>query len=252
MVEQNRSGKTSSAAWEPLSRRYKIRATVAYRGAIPRSTRIVEDGVTALYGDSDEGHRLAPKWKVPPHVQFVNVPTYNAAGAMVMTPELGLKPDIKAVAAFIRRYGVFLDEAFFAKGAGGVEGQEDFDHFSRRQHLHRRAWTGDATAIEALRDISSMGLRIRFAPEGVALESRDLTGFIALLFSCDHRSGATGVCANPNCQAPYFLKQRNTQKFCERSSCTEYAQRQYALTWWRREGSRRRAKRAKLQRRSTK
>ena len=55
------------------------------------------------------------------------------------------------------------------------------------------------------------------------------------------------VCGNPECPAPYFLKKRATQRFCERGPCVEYGQRQHALNWWRRVGAKRRAERVKIQ-----
>lgn len=58
-------------------------------------------------------------------------------------------------------------------------------------------------------------------------------------------------CGNADCPTPYFLGRRIDQKFCERGDCTSYAQRQYALKWWRREGEKRRAKRKKVRRKST-
>ena len=48
-------------------------------------------------------------------------------------------------------------------------------------------------------------------------------------------------CRNPECVAPYFLARRKNQKYCELGACTEYAQRQYALTWWNKKGKKRRA-----------
>ena len=53
------------------------------------------------------------------------------------------------------------------------------------------------------------------------------------------------VCANPKCPAPYFLKARRTQRFCDRPGCIEYGQRQHKLEWWRRVGAKRRADRTK-------
>ena len=51
------------------------------------------------------------------------------------------------------------------------------------------------------------------------------------------------TCGNPSCPVPYFLARRRDQKYCERGDCTEYAQRQHALKWWRREGDKRRRRR---------
>jgi hypothetical protein len=53
-------------------------------------------------------------------------------------------------------------------------------------------------------------------------------------------------CGNPECPAHYFLAKRRTQKYCERGSCTAYAQRRYALSWWDKEGRKRRASSKKI------
>jgi hypothetical protein len=66
--------------------------------------------------------------------------------------------------------------------------------------------------------------------------------FIGIL----HRSARFARCQNPDCPAPYFLANRRSQKYCERGDCTAYAQRKYALKWWKDEGQkRRRTKRRK-------
>ncbi|HEV2022314.1 MAG TPA: hypothetical protein VGQ94_07270 [Terriglobales bacterium] len=52
------------------------------------------------------------------------------------------------------------------------------------------------------------------------------------------------TCGNPQCPAPYFLAKRETQRYCERGECTAYAQQQYALKWWDKEGWKRRAAKA--------
>ena len=54
-----------------------------------------------------------------------------------------------------------------------------------------------------------------------------------------------GVCGNPGCPAPYFLKKRKDNRHCEQGPCTAYAQQQHALKWWNKEGNKRRSKRAK-------
>ncbi len=52
------------------------------------------------------------------------------------------------------------------------------------------------------------------------------------------------ICADPECGL-YFLAKRKDQKFCGRGYCTAYAQRQYALKWWRDKGEKLRQKRKK-------
>jgi len=53
------------------------------------------------------------------------------------------------------------------------------------------------------------------------------------------------VCYNPWCAAPYFVAKRKTQKYCDRGDCTAFAQRQYALSWWRRKHDQEPSKRAR-------
>jgi hypothetical protein len=81
-----------------------------------------------------------------------------------------------------------------------------------------------------------------FKKGGIQITPDNLWTTICILFLRDHAAGRTGICANPSCAAPYFLKRRKTQKFCEAGVCTAYAQRQYANSWWQREGKARRAK----------
>jgi hypothetical protein len=50
------------------------------------------------------------------------------------------------------------------------------------------------------------------------------------------------ICGNPECGASHFLAKRKTQKYCERGPCTDYAQRQYARSWWNKEGQKRRSR----------
>lgn len=50
-------------------------------------------------------------------------------------------------------------------------------------------------------------------------------------------------CHNPDCPAPHFVARRKNQKYCERGDCTAFAQRQYALDWWKREHSSKKNKR---------
>jgi len=62
---------------------------------------------------------------------------------------------------------------------------------------------------------------------------KSVWSLICLLIVRDRAAGKTAVCANPECPAPYFLKSRKTQKICEAGDCVAWAQRNYALKWWR-------------------
>jgi hypothetical protein len=134
--------------------------------------------------------------------------------------------------------------------------REQLSDFMDAQRLLRRAWSGDGSVIdlniktELEEGFELLAFDVRRKGE-VLLETEDLWKFICFLFLLDETRGKTGVCANPNCPAPYFLKHRRTQKICEQGECVAWAQRQYALRWWNREGKGRRAKkRAKSHRRT--
>jgi len=65
-------------------------------------------------------------------------------------------------------------------------------------------------------------------------------------------AGRFARCQHPKCSLPLFVARRKGQKYCERGDCTAYAQSQYALKWWEREGKKRRAKKQKAKRRGKK
>jgi hypothetical protein len=64
-----------------------------------------------------------------------------------------------------------------------------------------------------------------------------------LAFGAVNRARRLAICSNPTCSVRYFLAKRRGQKYCERGDCTAYAQRQYALNWWKREHSSEKRKR---------
>jgi hypothetical protein len=63
-----------------------------------------------------------------------------------------------------------------------------------------------------------------------------------LLYLRDRTQGKTAFCANPDCLAPYFIRKRRTQKFCE-SGCVEYGARERAKKWWKLHGAEWRSRR---------
>lgn len=135
-------------------------------------------------------------------------------------------------------------------------------HFELAQILLREAWRGSAYVVDVfLKTELDDGFNLRAfdvlagrdtTPNHRAeifMETEDLWKFICFLFLLDWTRGRIGVCGNPECPAPYFLKKRSTQKVCELGPCSEWAQRQYALKWWNKEGRKRRAKKSAKPRR---
>jgi hypothetical protein len=130
------------------------------------------------------------------------------------------------------------------------------DLFLLRDQL-RRVWSPGTTLSERQR---ILGTWSQWQPQGF-----DKVGFQAWFPSIPlrrllphygnlHAQVVQGVlehlehltyCGNPDCLAPYFIARRSDQKYCERGDCTRYAQRQFSLDWWKREGSKRRTAKQK-------
>jgi len=84
--------------------------------------------------------------------------------------------------------------------------------------------------------------RIRVTAERIEIEPDHWWQTAFLLYLRDHLCGRTAFCANPDCLAPYFIRKRKTQKFCE-SGCVEYGARERAKKWWQLHGAEWRSRR---------
>lgn len=205
---------------------YPIRSVLRFAGRLPRETQVNAGHVVGTLGSE-----LADvsRWMEPPHKRLANLQTYDASGVPTTKPVSGLA-DAKAMEAFVRKYGVLWGRVDETSGRF----DEDAARFAVAQDLLRRAWMGDGDAIREIEGQVEDALEARpsVRPRGIELTTENLWSLICTLFLLDRASGKTGVCANPDCPAPYFLRKRKDQKFCERGGCTDYAQRQYALKWW--------------------
>ena len=255
--------------------RYRMKSVVRYHGWIPETTKCFDDyiRITVLLGQP----RRLTSWKVPPHVRLANMRTFDAQGNITMQPETGLKADPQEVESFVQRYGILRGEispedmrvedsdliaagvydddekwfAYFNTAEGRARlGQvplifrEGFPKFGEAQRLLRAAWSADVIArAEISVQLGEFKLE-PFDSEGIAVGTSSLWSFTCFLLMYDYRAGRIGICANPECPAPYFLKKRSTQKVCELGPCSEWAQRQYALKWWNKEGRKRRGKKS--------
>jgi hypothetical protein len=50
-----------------------------------------------------------------------------------------------------------------------------------------------------------------------------------------------GLCENPDCPAPYYVKSRKDRRSCSQEACKVFIQRRSALRWWHKKGKHRRA-----------
>ena len=131
----------------------------------------------------------------------------------------------EAVAAFVRRWGPIV--------APGLGDEHDLKVTRAFRDGLRAAWAGNKDAVARVQKnvanlratITVTGARVEIVPA-----EQWLTAY--LLFIQDQHAGKTAVCANPDCVAPYFIRKRRTQKFCEAGPCVGYGARQRSNKWW--------------------
>ena len=227
---------------------------------MPKQTQIVERHVIGTFGTQSADLRL---WREPPHRVFANLPRFDviASGKLALLDDTFRLPrrdaagnvlpelvEIGAMEAFVRKHGVF-------PGSDYADEIDRFDvdaaDFTDAQDTLRRAWAGDGDAMNEIESQVQYALEARafVKARGVEVIIGNLWGLIGVLFLVDHAAGKTGVCGNPECPAPYFLRKRKDQKYCERGKCSTYAQRKYALGWWERKGYDLRARKSKRSKR---
>lgn len=255
MVERSSSLMISSSRFE-IKGRFGVRYLFA-----PQNTRIDNGHVLGCYGERweiDEG-----LWSVMPHVKLANLPSRNPEGKWITTPDPGLQTDPKSVEQFVRTYGGFRaayvddegDEIFWKEGDCDGIFDQDIAEVAKRQQTLRQAWLcpagperhglmADDVQTSRVQDIVGWSFwrdhlfNVDMFPGGqcdeISLRTNDLWSLIGYLLVRDVVAKRIGVCANPDCPAPYYLKNRRNQQFCQSGSgsCTAYAQRQYALKWW--------------------
>jgi hypothetical protein len=238
---------------------YPIPAVLRFSGRAPNWTQIRGRHVVGTLGPLLTG---VGRWNEPPHQVFANLPRFDlvvtgatgildnpqgrdlrrdAAGNML--PEL---VELKAMEAFVKKHGVLCGQVDETTGRF----DEDAATFTDAQDTLRKAWSGDSEAINEIGGQTQDALVARpsIKARSVELTIDNLWSLICVLFLMDHAAGKTGVCGNPECPAPYFLRKRKDQKYCERGKCSAYAQRKYALGWWERKGYDLRAKRSRKRR----
>jgi hypothetical protein len=165
----------------------------------------------------------------------------------------------KAVEAFLSRWGELMArnkaDSLRLQPSSANSGQVPiFGSYSglepQLQNWLRAAWRGDRLALEFLHDSIGTHMKIvwRFRKGQIEVAADDLWSTICIRFLLDHAAGNTTICANPDCQSPYFIRKRSTQKYCEIGPCTKFAQKKSALRWWHRVGKKNRAKKAESRR----
>ena len=257
MVEQMEKSKTSSRRKQRIGAICKLQCVVRAVSRVPANTKLMTQhdvfdpiGGYEISGTISEQAQISAKWKVPPHRQFANLPQAPASTSGVQREVI----DPKAMLKFVNQYG-FLR----AKSLGGhrymqevkralpatqenMEAAREVPEIMANlvednpQGVLQYAWTAnDDFVIEQLSREAVGGLTVEVSAETgeVVITARDMWSLVCLLFLRDHAAGKTAICNNPDCPAPYFIRGRKTQKICEAGDCVSWAQRKYALKWWR-------------------
>jgi hypothetical protein len=266
MAAQQKPGMTLVIQGEP---QFTIRAGEwpEFRGQIyllsfrPQNVSVVGDQITGTL--SPNGFDKYP-WTTAPHVALANLPTFDAQKNFNMKPGDGLHLDAEAAAKFVRDYG-FLHNQVSSKDSGApgvyagdsagrrifrfldsvirstdsISVSESLANVAIAQQTLRKAWMGESSIADA--DTETVDITVNGYGK-LEIITTDLWKFISLLFLLYANAGKLGTCANPDCVAPYFIKKRRTQKFCEAGPCTAYAARQYTKQWWDSKGKKRRDK----------
>jgi hypothetical protein len=109
----------------------------------------------------------------------------------------------------------------------------------RFREVLRQAWSGDSTALQRVQALAQAGANLVAGKNGqIELIVVDLLEAACILFLRDLSAGRPGICANPQCPAPFFVRSRKNQKFCDVPACMVHSHRNSAYNYW----ARRRAK----------
>lgn len=251
MVVQRKQSKNSRIG-EKVKGAYAFRSIIKADWQLPidpeLASHVQQDLAGGLSGYSilakSGGVTVDPaRWRTPPHRVFVNLPVN-------ITPELGTEiVEPNALLGFSKRYGFLYNrsvnnrwvlevESSARHGDNGRYGSDEFQELigMKSQAVLRYAWkSGDNRVIEEIaKDIAgNLQSQVDISTGAAVIKVPDAWTLICMLFLRDHAAGKVAVCANPDCPAPYFLKSRKTQKICEAGECVAWAQRSYALKWWR-------------------
>jgi hypothetical protein len=184
-----------------------------------------------------------PRIEEPPHEAFANVQDDRAAGW-----------------AFYDRWGLIAESPITSEQLESFYRATSFPcpviDLERRDAL-RAAWRGEDRSESGLGEdyierCAGQWMKFSwvFKAGNAELVPEDLWSAICVLFLRDRAAGKTAVCENPDCPAPYFIRKRKTQKFCEAGPCVGYGARQRANKWWKAHGTEWRGKKSPRKKKS--
>jgi hypothetical protein len=239
MVKQQKTLKTSSE--------YRFRGLIRFTGRKVKLAEVHEGHVVGVLANEEVDFA---RWKELPHEAMANlrrdepsvrqfIKTYGRLAAPIgkvvtitqfrhpITDEPMESATGRAAQAFLSGHPESEREDAFA---------ESIDIFFTFVDSVRDSWNRQPEEAQFVKDHVDRHLRSSwsFKKSGeIEFAIDQLWSLICVLLLRDQADGKLGFCANPDCPAPYFRKKRATQKICEEGGCTAWAQRQYALRWWR-------------------
>jgi hypothetical protein len=168
------------------------------------------------------------RWKEPPHVVLANLPDapdptggmlqgQGSKEALARFVEWASGPGARVIEAFIKRYGPLFGNRYEGDVRRSPEFHQQVYAFNQLRETLQRAWAGEAAAIKTIRGLRVLRpqpVLLTVDENGLVVQVTKLEHFISLLFLRDCKNGVTCVCANPDCPARYFLRERAGQQFC--------------------------------------
>jgi hypothetical protein len=191
-------------------RYYAAQACIRYYGPTAENVRIEAGHVYATVGQPVDG---TPRWKAPhEYLASLDLADWQADRVIRFTMRFGpLAPRHDTSRKPLRKIESSADRGSFEPGDLIWV---DTGQFVSLQRLLREAWRGDHGALDEVATALPADLDLEARPEGLELIARDLWTLIRLLFLRDYASGKVKLCANPDCETPYFLVARRGQKYC--------------------------------------
>ena len=204
---------------------------------------------------------LKPKAVASAGGQLVIVPGSEPVTPRLVHVELAnLRDDDKTAARFLWAHGPLLVEEKYRLSNTGAQGylvgpvaeainplletypNADFYLHTRellmeRSWLLRHAWDGNRNAVSTLEQYLDSATGLHFQKGSICITARSAWTVAVIMFLYDYSRNRIARCENPDCPAPYFIRKRNTQKFCEAGPCADYGARQRAKRWWKEFGN---------------
>lgn len=180
-----------------------------------------------------------PKKVFEPHVELANLP----------------QSDPKAIQQFTKRWGPLLDVDFRIQELLRDDWRGGFDASHNRPYWMGNTFAMDGPAaffsprdtkeLRRLAPTQGFSATIWITAGRIEVEPNRVVHTALLLYMRDRERGKTAICANPECETPYIVRERKNRKVCGDPKCVAYLARPQKKRWWDANGEAWRARRKK-------